>query len=367
MTASHYDALSVTAAATPKEIRKSYKRLALAHHPDRNPDPAAVAVLKTLNEAYRVLSDVELRKGYDEQLAEAERRRNEPPPPPPPPDPRSVWEADAPFWPPSTFWSPSPPVAAAHALRTPEVESYFDRLGLVPSADVRVRTRLSLREAAFGVHKEVPFAHAITCTSCSATGFTGRERCRACHGSGATYQQVYFGPPVFAPCPRCFGSGECGLACRACSGRGQKEQTFSAWVHFPPGIRSGHTLKVAGQGMPGVRPGDLYVEVDLAPDPAFEFQGELLTTRRAISAALAKIGGVISIATLGPGPGPTPDGQTAWLMPYLLPPGARNGERLYLAGEGFPRLAGNGRDDLVVCLYVEEEAREATGAVSGSL
>jgi molecular chaperone DnaJ len=146
------------------------------------------------------------------------------------------------------------------------------------------------------------------------------------------------------PCSSCSGTGVwIGDPCTACSG-GTLDRQRRVLVTFPAGIDSGHRLRVAGQGMPGlenVPPGDLYMDVEVTPDRRFERRADDLETRVRVSFATAALGGKVSIEL--------PDASI--VSPAILS-GTEAGARLIVAGRGMPRLGRPGRGDLHVVIDV---------------
>jgi hypothetical protein len=179
--------------------------------------------------------------------------------------------------------------------------------GAEPGQDVRVGAELSLANAMAGGKLEVLAHGKVPCSSCSGTG-------------------VRIGDP-----------------CTACSG-GTLDRQRRVLVTFPAGIDSGHRLRVAGMGMPGLEnapPGDLYVDVEVTPERRFERRGDDLETRVKISFTTAALGGKVSIEL--------PD---ASIVSAVILSGTEAGGRLIAAGKGMPRLGRPGRGDLHVAVDV---------------
>jgi molecular chaperone DnaJ len=146
-------------------------------------------------------------------------------------------------------------------------------------------------------------------------------------------------------CPECRGEGSVvKTPCTSCNGEGLVEKSRKVLVAFPAGIDTGQRLRVPGQGMPGNLggpPGDLYVDVELAPDERFERDGSDLVTRGPISIAQAILGGSIVIEL--------PDESTVTID---VPPGAQPNDVLTVKGKGVPRVDGRGRGSLQVVVQV---------------
>src|SRR5579864_2375545 len=254
----YYEVLGVSREASCDELRKAYRREALKHHPDRNPDNAAAeGNFKEINEAYQVLSDDEKRRVYD-QFGHA-----------------GLDGAGGPGGMGDVF---------AH-MQDLFAEMFSGSMGFGGGTrprrggDLRVQSRLTLREAAFGCKREVGVRAPATCTDCSGTGAkpgSKPETCPQCRGSGQVSNTRGF-VMFTSTCGRCRGVGRViKQACASCSGQGTVERARKVNVTFPAGIDAGQRLRVPGQGMPGPNgapSGDLYVEVDVETDPRFERDG----------------------------------------------------------------------------------------------
>ncbi len=339
----YYEVLGVERGAAADDIRKAYKREALKHHPDRNPgDASAEAKFKVVNEAYQVLADDEKRRIYD-QFGHA------------------GLEGGAGG--PGGFDGASDVFAHMQDLFSEMFSGGgFGGFGggggrrqARRGADLRMQARLSLREAAFGVKREVTVNAPARCDDCEGSGAkpgTKPEPCGNCRGTGHVSNARGF-VMFTTPCPKCGGQGlVIKHPCRTCSGRGAVEKERKVVVSFPAGIDAGQRLRVSGQGMagpPNAPPGDLYVEVDVEDDPRFERDGVDLVTRVNVSFAEAALGGEVKVAALG-----KPDSEEASpTVPLKIPAGTQPGAVFTMKGEGVPRLDGRGRGALVVVVQVD--------------
>ena len=334
----YYEVLSVERTATVEEIRKAYKREALKHHPDRNQGDASAEVkFKTCNEAYQVLSDADKRKIYD-QFGHAGLEGGG-----------------------GGFDGASDVFAHMQDL----FSEMFSGGGFGAGArgqrrqarggDLRMQSRLTLREAAFGIKREVTVHAPVRCDDCNGTGAkagTKPETCGHCRGSGHVSNARGF-VMFTTPCPKCGGQGAViKHACKGCEGRGAVEKARKVVVAFPAGIDAGQRLRVPGQGMPGPQgapPGDLYVELDVEEDPRFERDGADLVTRFHVSFADAAIGAEVRVPALGDAdtedPSPT--------VPLKIAAGTQSGSVFTIKGQGIPRLDGRGRGSLVGVVQVD--------------
>lgn len=335
----YYEVLSVDRGASADDIRKAYKREALKHHPDRNPgDSAAEAKFKACNEAYQVLSDDEKRRIYD-QFGHAGLEGG-------------------------GFGGGASDVFSHMQDLFAEMFSGggFGGFGggggqrrQARGGDLRMQARLTLREAAFGVKREVTVHAPVRCDDCNGTGAkagTKPETCGHCRGSGHVSNARGF-VMFTTPCPKCQGQGVViKHHCKSCEGRGAVEKARKVVVAFPAGIDAGQRLRVPGQGMPGpmgAPAGDLYVEIDVEEDARFERDGADLVTRFHVSFADAALGAEVRVPALG-------DADTEEEQPTValkIPAGTQSGSVFTIKGQGIPRLDGRGRGSLVGVVQVD--------------
>ena len=331
----YYEILTVERTATVEEVRKAYKREALKHHPDRNPgDASAEAKFRSCNEAYQVLSDDEKRKIYD-QFGHAGLEGG------------GGFEA----------------AGDVFAHMQDLFSEMFSGGGFggggqrrqARGGDLRMQARLTLREAAFGVKREVAVRAPVRCDDCNGTGAksgTKPETCGHCRGSGHVSNARGF-VMFTTPCPKCHGQGAViKHPCKGCEGRGAVEKARKVVVAFPAGIDAGQRLRVPGQGMPGPQgapSGDLYVEIDVEEDTRFERDGADLVTRFHVSFADAAIGAEVRVPALG-------DADTEEALPTValrIPAGTQSGSVFTIKSQGIPRLDGRGRGSLIGLVQVD--------------
>jgi molecular chaperone DnaJ len=330
-----YEVLGVAREATPEELRRSYKQLALKHHPDRNQgDHAAEAAFKEVNEAYQILSDADKRRAYD-QFGHA--------------------AFDGSMG--SGFQGAGVGDVFAH------MQDLFSEMfsggggggfGRQPrrGGDLRVQQRLTLEEAAFGVKKEVTVHAPARCGDCGGTGAkpgTKPETCPHCRGAGHVSNARGF-VMFTATCPKCQGHGAViKQPCKGCEGHGVVERPKKVVVAFPAGVDAGQRLRVTGQGLPGPsgsQAGDLYVEIDVEEDTRFERDGADLVTRVNVGFVDAALGAEIQVPAIEPG-------EADKKIPVTLPAGTQPGAVITLKGHGIPRLDGRGRGSIVVIVQVD--------------
>lgn len=351
-----YEVLGVGREASCEEVRKAYKREALKHHPDRNPDnPEAEASFKQVNEAYQVLSDEQKRAVYDQFGHEG-------------------LEGAA-----GGFDGGMGDMFSHMQDLFSEMFSGggfgFGGGGGKRRArqgdNLRVQQRLTLQEAAFGCKREVNVHAPATCGDCQGSGCkpgSKPETCAHCRGQGHVSSARGF-VMFTSPCPKCRGQGAViKTPCKTCDGHGMVEKPRKVVVAFPAGIDSGQRLRVPGQGMAGpggAPPGDLYVEIEVEEDPRFERDGADLATRVKVSFTQAALGGTVNV------PGLSPEGPCT--IPVEIPPGTQPNTVITQRGQGVPRLDGRGRGSLAVVVEVQvpialtARARELLAELDGEL
>jgi molecular chaperone DnaJ len=332
-----YEVLGVAREASTEEIRKSYKREALKHHPDRNQgDSAAEAKFKEANEAYQVLSDDQKRQIYDQFGHEGLQGGG------------------------GGGQDMGDMFSHMQDLFSEMFSGGFGfggggkRQQRGRGADLRVQQRLTLQEAAFGTKREVTVRAPSPCTDCEGSGAkagTKPETCAQCRGSGQVSSARGF-VMFTSPCGKCGGQGAViKHPCKTCEGRGAVEKTRKVMVQFPAGLDAGQRLRVSGQGMAGVRgapAGDLYVEIDVEEDGRFERDGADLVTRVKVSFTEAALGAEIPVPALVP---VGHEGETT--VNVSVPPGTQPGTPIALKNQGVPRLDGRGRGTLVAVIEVD--------------
>lgn len=323
----YYEILSVTRTVTDDELKKSYRRLAIQFHPDRNPgDSQAEASFKEINEAYQILSDPKKRAAYD-QFGHA-----------------GLGGAG--------FGSGGFEGGFNGSFSDIFDNIFSDIFGgsaaqSATGVDLRYNLEISFEEAAFGTERTITFEKDTSCESCKGSGAkagTSPKPCKTCRGSG----QMHFNQGFFTlsrTCNTCQGRGAIiEEHCNTCRGKGHVKKPASVEVKIPAGIDSEQRLRLRGEGEVaevGGRAGDLYVHVRVKEHPLFRREGEHLLLDLPINFVQAALGAKIEIPVL--------KGTTE----IAIPAGTQSGEVLKLRGKGIRRLNGNGNGDLVVRILVE--------------
>ena len=333
-----YEVLGVGKGASDDEIKRAYRKLAKANHPDLNPgDKEAEARFKEVNEAYEVLSDKEKRSRYD-QFGHA--------------------GVDPNF--------------GAGGGGFDGAGFDFGDLGDIfgsffgggfgggrrtnPNApqrgeSVRMSLILSFEEAAFGCEKAVTVERLEACPSCQGSGCaegTAPEVCPDCHGTGTVQVRRQTPMGVFAtasPCSRCGGKGKIiHQPCKECRGAGSVRKRKTIQAAIPAGIDNGQTISIRGQGNAGKNggpAGDLLITITVRPHELFRREGTCVLCEAPITFAQAVLGAELEI--------PTIDGK----VKYDLPEGTQSGTTFRLKGKGIPSINGRGRGDQYVTVYIE--------------
>lgn len=325
MAQDYYAVLGVGRNATTEEIKKAFRRVARETHPDANPhDPEAEAKFKLAAEAYEVLSDPDRRRRYDRGdiidlsdlfggLGSIDDLL------------RSVFGESGVF--------------GGRPYRPPR------------GRDVLVRTKVSLHDAAFGSEAIVEYQAMRECDNCDGTGTTPGSRpitCPDCGGSGQVRrtQRSFFGTvATVATCPTCGGDGTLITdPCPVCSGAGARPGTMRVKVEIPAGVSNGTRLRLSGRGESAGRkgrPGDLFVEVEVEPDPRFERREFDLIHHTELGIAQAVLGTVLTVPTL--------EGEDIDLE---VPAGTQPGTIFTVHGRGIPVIGRRQRGDLFVVVDV---------------
>ena len=336
----YYEVLGVSHDADAAAIKKAFRKLARKHHPDVNgEDPAGEAKFKEAAEAYEVLSDDDTRAAYDRYGFDGLKGRQ------------------------MTDFDQFGFADLFNVFFGGQGGGIFDGVfghagrhgaGAVPGSrgdDVEVRVELELREAAFGVKREVEVKADVQCETCAGSGAaagTGRETCPQCKGSGRVREVSSmggFGQFVrTSTCNVCRGQGSIVKEpCETCRGTGRTRATRTIKVDLPAGIADGQRLRLSGEGgagSQGGRAGDLYVHVRVKPDDHFLRDGDDLIYRLDVTMIEAAVGTKVGVPAL--------DGD----IELTLPPGTQPGEVKTYRNRGVPVLQGYGRGDLKVVVNV---------------
>ena len=289
----YYTVLGVNRDAAEEVIKKAYRKLAMKHHPDRNPeDTHAEEKFKEAKEAYEVLTDSRKRAAYD-QFGHAGV------------DPSMGFGAGA-----AGSRGAEGFGGFADAFGDIFGEIFGQQRnrgggsGMYRGADLRYNLELSLEEAARGAEIKIRIPTMDECETCRGSGAkpgTQAKTCPACHGRGEVrVSQGFFS--IQQTCPQCHGTGKIvPEPCPQCQGAGRIRKHKTLSVKIPAGVDQEDRIRLSGEGEAGMNggpPGDLYVVVALKPHAVFQREGADLHCEMPISFATAALGGEIEIPTL---------------------------------------------------------------------
>ena len=326
----YYDVLGLSRSSSKDEIKKSYRKLAMRYHPDRNPNnPQAEGKFKEASEAASVLLDDEKKSRYD-QFGHAGV------------DGQGGGSSQGGFGGFGDFGD--------------IFSSIFEEFGGGRSRrrtraqmgnDLEMGIRVSFDEAAFGVKKVIKVGRMAPCETCHGLGArpgTSPKTCQQCGGQGAVRRQQGFFT-METTCPVCQGSGEMIVnKCSTCYGQGRVQKNSDLEVKVPPGINEEQRLKLTGEGDFGIHngpSGDLYVLIHVDDHPLFERDGFNVHCTVPISFSQAALGAEIEV--------PTIKGKVS----FKVPSGTQSGKKMQLKGKGITRLGSYGQGDQILHIHVE--------------
>ena len=345
MAQDYYEILGVAKDASPDDVKKAYRKLALRYHPDKNrgkkesEKKEAETKFKELSEAFEVLSDPKKREAYNQR--------------------GQAGVKDMGF---EGFHS------------TEEIFSHFGDLfgelfGSRPrrgaprgrparkGADLRMALAVSFVDAALGATREILVPALDHCTTCGGSGEergSGPQVCPECEGTGQTTEGGKKRGGVFAfttACGACGGTGRLvAKRCRACHGEGLVERQSRLSVKIPAGSETGAVLRLAGQGQAGAGGGprgNLYIEVRVEPHADFQRDGADVRSSVRLPLRTALLGGKVEVKTLR---------GTSLLT---VPPGTSSDVWMRLRGQGIPSGGGPGDHLVRVAVDVPREVPEA--------
>jgi molecular chaperone DnaJ len=327
----YYEVLGVVRTTKDTEIKAAFRKLAMQHHPDRNPgDKDCEHRFKELNEAYDVLKDGDKRAAYD-RFGHAAFEQG-------------MGAGAAGF-------------GADFASTFADIfDDFFGmggarrgaRGGRERGADLRYNMEITLEDAFQGKAAQLNIPIPVTCDACSGTGAksgTKPKVCASCGGAGKVrHAQGFF--TLERTCVACQGRGQViEQPCPTCSGSGRVTRSRTLAVNIPPGVEDGTRIRLAGEGEAGVRAGpsgDLYIFLSIAAHAFFQRDGADLHCRVPVSMVTAALGGEFEL--------PTIDGSDSRVK---IPPGAQSGRRFRLSGKGMPVLRSKQSGDMYVQVMVE--------------
>ncbi len=344
----YYEILSVTRDADGTTIKKSYRKLAVQYHPDKNPgDSTAEDRFKELGEAYEILMDGEKRAAYDRYGHQAFGQGGGGG------GGRGATAGHDPF---DIFREVFGANGGGGGGGGGIFDQFFgggggggaaDSSGRQRGADLRYDLQIDLEEAATGVEKEIEIRKLTKCDPCSGSGAqkgSSSVTCSTCRGRGqVVVSRGFF--QVAQTCPTCSGSGSViERPCKTCDGDGRTEQKSRIKLKIPAGIEHGSRLRSSGNGEAGLRggaAGDLYVVIHVQESDIFEREGSDLHTDVPVPFTTAALGGEIRVPTL--------EGA----VNLKIPAGTQGGATFKIKGQGMPILHSSAKGDLYTEVKVE--------------
>jgi molecular chaperone DnaJ len=334
-----YEILGLAKNANEDDIKKSYRKLAMKYHPDRNPDSkGAEEKFKEAKEAYEMLSDPQKREAYDRYGHAGV-------------DPNMGGGGG--------FGGGSGGFADAFG------DIFGDIFGgaaggarggrggpqVYRGADLRYNLEITLEQAANGFDTTIRVPSWDSCETCHGSGAkpgTSPTSCPTCAGHGQVrMQQGFFS--IQQTCPKCHGTGKIiPEPCATCAGAGRIKRNKTLEVKIPAGIDDGMRIRSSGNGEPGMNggpPGDLYVEIHIKAHQVFQRDGDDLHCEMPISYATAALGGEIEVPTLG--------GKVS----FTVPDGTQSGKVFRLRGKGVKGVRSGLAGDLFCHVVVETPVR----------
>ncbi len=328
--ADYYDLLGVDRGVDEKALKSAFRKAAMQHHPDRNPDnPEAEKKFKQINEAYEVLKDPQKRAAYDQYGHAA-------------------------------FENGGGGFGGAAGGFSDIFEDIFGEMmgggarrggrvgGRERGADLRYNMKVTLEEAYAGKAAEISVPTAVTCETCSGNGAkpgSSPSTCGTCGGNGRVRaSQGFFS--IERTCPECQGRGEVITdPCSACSGQGRVTKERNLSVDIPAGIEDGVRIRLGGEGEAGSRggpTGDLYIFLNIRPHEFFQRDGADLFCKIPISMTTAVLGGQFEVVCL--------DGSKSRVK---VPEGTQSGKQFRLRNKGMPIMRSSDQGDLYIQVMTE--------------
>lgn len=343
----YYKILGVAKNADKDELKKSYRKLAMKYHPDKNPNDAeAEKKFKEISEAYDILKDDQKRAAYDQFGHEAFAAGTG----------ASAGAGGAGGFRGGAGFSDifdemfGEFMRGGGGNRGGGFSSGFTGGGAPQQrgADTSYEVEISLEDAFAGLTKKVKVTKWEGCETCSGSGAAAGSKpdiCDTCGGTGRVrMQQGFF--TIERTCPSCHGAGETIKdPCKSCSGSGRVRKSKTLSINIPAGIEDGTRIRLSGEGEAGLRgapAGDLYVFVSVTPHSFFKRDGADLRCRIPVPFTIATLGGTVEV--------PNIEGSRS---KFNIPNGTQSGQVFRLKGKGMTQYGRPDRGDMYLEIQVE--------------
>lgn len=335
-----YEVLGISKTASPDEIKKAYRKVAMQYHPDRNPgDKPSEEKFKEAAEAYEILNDPDKKSQYDRFGHNAFSNGGR---------------------------------GAAHGGAGMNMDDIFSQFGDIfgdegfggffggnggrsrgggrergtRGSNLRVKLKLNFEEIAKGANKTIKVKKHVKCATCHGSGAkdkTSVQNCTGCGGTGQVrrVQNTFLGQmQTVTTCPTCHGEGTTITSkCNNCKGEGRVYGEETVNIDIPAGVQEGMQLSISGKGNAGERggsPGDLIVLIEEEAHPQLHRDGLNVAFDLHISFPDAVFGTQIEV--------PTIDGRAK----IKIPPGTQSGKIFRLKGKGFPQVNSYEKGDQLI-------------------
>jgi len=344
----YYEVLGVGKTATLEEIKKAYRKLAIANHPDKNPgDKAAEERFKEATEAYDVLGDEKKRKMYDQYGFAGVDGANGGPH-----DYSNVYRDFSDIFGGGFGGGGFEDIFSSFFGGGGRTQGRGGQRGPEAGSSLRYDVDIDFKDAVFGTKVEVAYSHQVACEECHGSGSqgsSGTKACPTCNGSGQVRRNSGFFA-IASTCPTCNGSGQViDNPCSSCHGTGLKRKQQKVKVTIPAGVDTGSRVVLRGMGDAGPNggpAGDLYVYINVKPHKYFVRQDYDLYCQIPISITQASLGAEIQV--------PTIDGQS---IKVSIPSGIQHGKMLRVRERGVTKLNSADRGDMYIKLMVQVPKR----------
>jgi molecular chaperone DnaJ len=322
MTKDFYEVLGVPRSASQPEIKKAYRRLARKYHPDLNPgDKTSETKFKEIQGAYSVLNDLKKKSQYDQFGFAGDM-------PPGGAGPRGPSGSGFEGFDFSDYGTSSFKDFFENLFGKGGTARPGEEISLERGEDLHYTMNIGFADAINGFQTRIRLNRLVNCPSCGGKGAApggGRKPCPSCGGSGHGFVQRGF-MKFSTTCPACGGAGKtAGTACLDCAGRGLTQKSELISVRIPAGVDTGSKVRIPGKGNAGRNngmPGDLYIQIEVAPHSFFRREGANIHVKLPITVPEATLGAKIDVPTLyGP-------------MAIRIPPGTRSGQKFRLKDKG---------------------------------